>query len=402
MNGRLTTSSIGDTDLYFLTTGNVVRQKFPGIEGKFHLFSRKRNPMKIDHDFLERLQREIVYLSMERFPAEVAGYTAGQHPYLSNYLQALVDGYCISPREFSYSVKDGMPDIRWWGPMDMRLNYEATITSTLTELHGKLHGIQPKEGWETNLRSFAQTMKAHEIPFAEGGTRRRLSRTFQKEVLTILLEEAGGFLRSTSNPSLAYELGLWSYGTYPHAYVQLMAAIYGYQAANLMAFVHWYDVYHGRLSNCLPDTFTTPVGLTSHRMFEKLFPQRAGNIRTFRNDSLPPEVFIDDHMLPYVRHRGIDPSEVTIVHSDGMNKESTLRAAEYTRNAGFKPMFIIGTYLTYTISGNPGFDLAAKLEEVRLTPDSDWIPVCKLSDEIEKRSGPGNSINQALEELGLK
>ena len=401
MASRLTQTKLTDTDLYFLTTGNVVQQKFPGIQGKFHLFSRNRKPMIISDEFLGQLKQELIACGSESVSKDVANYISTQHPQLTSYMDSVIHTYHMNPTAFNCSLKDGSPDIYWQGSIATLLNYEATVSSILTELYTTTHGITPKAGWDKTLMTFAKAMKENGIPFTEGGTRRRLSRAFHKEVLTILKEEAGPFLKATSNANLAYELNLPCYGTYPHAYVQLMAAIYGYKAANLMALIHWSDVYRGAFASFLPDTFTTPIGLAAHEEFETLFPSRFGIFRTFRNDSLPYNIFVDNYMIPYAEKRGIAKKDITIIHSDGMDLESTVKAADYTRKTGFNVSFIIGTYLTYTVSGHEGFDLAAKLEEVRVAPSDQWIPVCKLSDSNDKQSGPGDSVVEAKKALHL-
>lgn len=399
-SGRTTQVRADDWDIYFGTTGNVNWLRFAQWEGKYHLFSRKRKPLMVDHAFMDALEKEVVYLGMEQFDPQVATYLGYQHPYLRPYFTQVVQDFRVDASRFRYQEIDHMPHVWWTGIMDQILPYEAIIMATMTELNAVRHSLAPTADWEIRTRQVGQTFKAEGIPFAEGGTRRRLSRSFHKAVLQILKEEAGEFLRSTSNPSLAYELGLWTVGTYPHAFVQLMAAAYGYEMANIMALIHWTDVYGDKLGTMLTDTFTTAVGLKAHEEFENRFPQRVGWVRTFRNDSLPPQEYVDI-MTAYCHRRGIDPATVTIIHSDSLDLESTKRAAEYTRKAGFKVMFIIGTYLTHTLSGHEGYDLKAQLVYVRPNPDSEWIPVCKLSDVMAKRAGPDNSVDQALEALGI-
>ena len=243
----------------------------------------------------------------------------------------------------------------------------------------------------------------------QGGLRRRFSRDVEKIVTEILREETKDHLRSVSNLGMARELGMYSSGTIPHFLVMVMSALYGPKNANIATLLHWSDMFlfnQGedavkRYGTFLPDTFSTPIGVEQLAEFYERYPNRRGLFPALRDDGFGVLNLVD-LAHDYNTHRNLCIQ--TIVASNALNATTSVEANSIIKAHGFNAVEIIGTFLTHELTGNPGVDIAAKVEYVwtvnQSGHSSERIPVAKLSDG-GKMSGPKTAIARIKSDFNL-
>jgi nicotinate phosphoribosyltransferase len=263
--------------------------------------------------------------------------------------------------------------------------------SLVSELYFKMTGepIDDRNTREKNNLAKGKIFYGHNMKLADFGTRRRYSYDNQFEVCKDLKSMFGSdkFFVGTSNAYIAMQLGLTPIGTYAHEFISGIAALQGYAHANKHAMDAWISVYNGDLGIALPDTF----GLDA---FLKDFDLKYALLYTgVRHDSGSPYEFVDKIVAHYSKLK-IDPLSKTIVFSDGLNTELSLKISEYC-SGKIKCSFGIGTDLTNLVGIKP-LNIVIKLVEI------DGNHAIKLSDNLEKSVGDKETIEYVKWLLGYK
>jgi nicotinate phosphoribosyltransferase len=217
------------------------------------------------------------------------------------------------------------------------------------------------------------------IQFADFGTRRAKSPEHHAAVVDIF---AGSLIYKnfigSSNVELALYHNIKVIGTYAHEWISGNAVMFGYAQANLHAMENWVATYNGDLGIALTDTFTTDAFLQD-------FDSKYANLFTgVRHDSEDPFIFTDK-IINHYKKLGIDPTTKTIVYSNALDSEMTLKIAKY-RNGEIRKSYGIGTFLTNDIPNVKAMNIVIKLVELN------GIPAIKLSDSPEKHVGDAETI----------
>ena len=147
----------------------------------------------------------------------------------------------------------------------------------------------------------------------------------------------------------------------------------------------WQRTYDGNLLVVLPDTYGTTA-------FLRHAPSWVAQWSGFRIDSKDP-VDGGEEIIAWWHGMGQDPREKLLIFSDGLDIDSIERA--YHHFAGrVRLSFGWGTLLTNDLRGcalvrNPGLDPISLVCKVTRANDR---PTVKLSDNLEKASGPAELI----------
>ena len=285
---------------------------------------------------------------------------------------------------------------------------------------------------------------------SEFGTRRRRDYHTQALVFRGLVrakkdaEQKGlsGKIAGSSNVHLAMRFGIPPVGTEAHEWFMGVAAITGsYQTATTTALQYWVGCFGaGVLGIALTDTFGTPVFLEA---FSQAMPQITtavpgaaatgasavntttdGTIsakapldaskesdqppQTFaqvftgvRQDSGDPAAFVQMMRDFYTSQSPpIDPSTKTIVFSDSLNIELCLEYKRIAEEAGFKPTFGVGTFLTNDFTNTKTQKKSVPLNIVIKLSSAMGKPAVKISDNIGKNTGDENEVKRVKETLG--
>jgi nicotinate phosphoribosyltransferase len=144
----------------------------------------------------------------------------------------------------------------------------------------------------------------------------------------------------------------------------------------------WERHYQGDLSIALTDTFG------SDYFFSDFTPEQAHEWRGLRHDSGDPIDFGEKAIDFYLKHE-IDPTEKTIVFSDGLDVDEIIRLS--THFAGrINLLFGWGTNLMNDL-GIPANNFVMKATAVNDTP------TVKLSDDAGKHTGPEDYVERYQE-----
>lgn len=401
---------IDNIDLYFFLTSQLLWRYYPNVWVRYHLFSRKRKPLVANRAFKDRWENNLRALSSQRFPKKTAQFLGEMHPLLqSDYLDWLVEHYRINASAVETYLNEDQFDVYWEAPACVAPLYEATFLAKTTGLRGDMEGLTPKPGWEKQVKEFGEYIAKHRINIVQAGLRRQRSYEVAKKATEILLDTAKDYVRSISDVRLARELGYYCSGTIPHYLIQVLAALDGYGEGNISTMYHWSNMYLvgkgqeaiKRYGAFLPDTFKSKVGMDSLVEFYRRYPDRRGIFAGLREDSMGTEKFV-----PFVdaynheHNLGI----TTIVPSNGLTMETAHVAKDIVTSAGYNCTELIGTFITHDLTGHPGIDLVAKVEQVwrvdevgRSGPRKN---VCKIGDG-GKTSGPQDAVEEAFRVLNL-
>lgn len=386
-------------DYYKATMSQVEYSKIPDAVVTFELKNRGNNRLS-EYVPPEQLR--------ERLAAVQHGWTSEELAYLASIANQ-VDGSPQFTRKFlDYLADNELPPvdittdetgelaIQTTGPAPLVTFWETVIMSELNELYftnkleasGSSLGELYAEG-DRRLDEKITRLKARpDITFSDFGTRRRFSYAWQKHVIERVATELPENFTGTSNIYLAHELGLKPIGTFAHELPMIYSGLEDARGNNPMnghnrVLQDWEEVYKGDLSTALTDTFT------SEFFFADFTPTQAERWKSLRHDSGDPFEF-GERVIEFYNNLNIEPTEKTIVFSDGLDIGTILRLADYFKGR-INVVFGWGTTLTNDL-GCKANNFVMKAVAVNATP------TVKLSDVGGKHTGPIEKIEYYKEE----
>jgi nicotinate phosphoribosyltransferase len=382
--------SPADTDAYKFSMGQYALHRAPTamVEYKFV----NRSPVDL-RPLKNEIREQIDALAGLRFaPAEIAHI--GRHPWFTEDFLLFLGLYRFDPASVEITERDGALDIRVYGPWVHRIFFEIHVLAIVTELHFRKtvpesdRAAAYKAGLE-KLRGELGLVKAFTAkhggkkPFRliEMGTRRRVSREYQSQVLDLLINEVPDQLFGTSNVRFSLDKGIRDVGTMAHEFLQVHQQI-GARLENSQkaALEGWVQEFRGHLGYALTDVITHDAFLRDFDLFyAKLFDG-------VRHDSGDPFVFAEKTIGKFQSY-GIDPASKVAVFSDSLNLRKALLLCE-AYEGKLKTSYGIGTTLTASIPGYKALNVVMKPLNVN------GRPVAKVSD------APGKSICDDKEFLG--
>lgn len=383
MDGIITSKY--DTDGYKISMGNIfwwlnmIQGK--NIQGRYQFVDRDNR--MFTQRFADELKEEIV--SWESLPSDsgVSNYIAQKWPFVNQeFLRWYDQVFYHDSSQVDLSYKDGKIRLIAEGPIHTATHIEIPALRAISTLVTKHSGLEPKDGWQTEAWNRAQTLQQKNVVYSEFGGRRPWNPQVHRESLAQYakfrkIDSAGGLL-GTSWIKYAYDFNLMIMGTMAHEYIQMMAALFGYEQANLMAMQMWIDYYGKRLGYYLPDTFTTDVALRS-------FTYKYANIfGGTRQDSGDPKAYADKLVNHYLS-LGIDPRTKSIIYSNSLRTIPEILDLNEYRLGKFIRSFGLGGFITNNV-GYKAHNMVLKLVAIRIG-NGEWIDTVKLSDDYGKHVG---------------
>jgi nicotinate phosphoribosyltransferase len=375
-------TSPADTDAYKFSMAQYALHRAPTamVEYKFV----NRSPIDL-LPLRTQIQEQINALAGLAFSdAEVAHL--GRHRWFTPDFLLFLKLFRFDPSSVTVSERDGALDIRVYGPWVHRIFFEIHVLAIVTELHFRntvavSDRTAAYNAGITKLREELGRVKAFTAkhgdkkPFRliEMGTRRRVSREYQGQVLDLLKSEIPDQLFGTSNVGFSLEKGLRDVGTMAHEFLQVHQQI-GPRLENAQkaALEGWVQEFRGDLGYALTDVITYDAFLRDFDLFyAKLFDG-------VRHDSGDPFVFAEKTIAKFHSY-GIDPASRFAVFSDSLNLRKALLLCE-AYEGRLKTSYGIGTTLTAGIPGYKALNVVMKPLNVN------GRPVAKISDS------PGKSI----------
>ena len=367
--------SLLDTDLYKFSMMQVVLHQYPAAQVEYRFKCRDQG---IDlAQCIADIRAELAALCRLRFTVDELNYLRGWRYIKSDFVDflglfQLNEKYVeIAPS----ATGDGQIEVRIRGPWLHTILFEVPLLAIINEVYFRRTSADLTLD-EGRRRLHAKIVLLRDTPgykdctLADYGTRRRYSRTWQREVVTTLRDGLGTQLAGTSNVWLAWQLGLTPLGTLAHEYLQAHQALGPrLRDSQVAALEAWAREYRGDLGIALSDVYGIDAFLRDFDMyFCKLFDGA-------RHDSGDPFIW-GEKLLAHYRANRVDPRSKVLVFSDGLDIPRVMQLYAHFRGR-CQLAFGVGTNLTNDV-GPAALSIVIKM--VRCNGQ----PVAKLSDSPGK------------------
>ena len=360
--------SLLDTDLYKFNMNQVIFHKHTDLNGEYHFKCRNENVV-FTQEMLDEINEQIDYLCKLRFSHKELDYLRSIRFIKNDYVEFLRLYHPI--RDYVTTYLEGTElHVIVKGPLFSAMQFEIYLLEIINEVYFRFQ-YNYYELLESARERLDQKIKdfnsgKYTFKFAEFGSRRRLSRVWQDELLDKLIKNTKNMV-GTSNVYFAMKYNVTPIGTYAHEYVQMYQGIDKIPLAytNYYAMKDWYDEYRGDNGTALTDTVTTDLFL---RDFNR---SMVNNYSGVRHDSGDPFEW-GEKMLAHYKKLGIDANNKTLLFSDNLDFERA-DALYHQFKDKTKVAFGIGTYLSNDTKVEP-------LNIVMKTTACNGMDVAKISD----------------------
>jgi nicotinate phosphoribosyltransferase len=380
-----------DSDFYKFTMGQAVLHQFPTaiVEYKF----KCRNEGIRIGLFADEIQSEIDNFCTLQFKDEELNWLK-TIPFLKlSFIEFL---RCFNLNKNFINIKniDGELDITIRGPWFSTIWFEVPVLSIINEVYFRQftkekNSIKIAREKLYKKIDYLKTNVDPSFKLADFGSRRRYSRDWHDEIISILKKELPNNFIGTSNVWLAMKHNIGIIGTMAHEWIcggqNLGPRLLDSQKFMLQK---WCDEYRGTLGIALSDTLGFKAFLNDFDpYFAKLFDG-------CRHDSGNPFEWAKKLIAHYNKFN-IDPKTKIAVFSDGLTVEKAVEIWKFAV-PNIKTTFGIGTNLTNDIIEEP-LNIVIKLTAVN------GHSVAKLSDSIGKCMCTDNNYIEYLKSIfGIK
>ncbi len=373
-------TSLLDTDLYKLTMGQVFNLKHNGLVATYE-FKCRNEGVKFTQEMLDEINLQIDHLCELTYTEEELLYLSKIN-FLYEPLISRLTNFRLQRKYINAILnEDGTLTITAKGPIFDSSPFEIYVLEIVNEVFFRMSydydmlQASAKEKLEKKIEDFRSGK--YNFKFSEFGTRRRLSREWQEEVVKRFVALPNSPMVGTSNLYLAMKYHLIPVGTYAHEYVELYQGINGRDPAfcNKYAMDNWYEVYNGNNGTALTDTITTDIFLLDFNY------ELARTYTGVRHDSGAP-ISWGEKLIAHYEKLGINPKDKTLLFSDSLNFDKAQHLFNHF-NGRTKVAFGIGTFVTNDTCVEP-LNIVMKLQAIN------GRPVAKISDVEGKIMGnPG-------------
>ena len=368
-------TSLLDTDLYKFNMDQVIFHKHTNLSGEYDFLCRNEGVV-FTPEMLEEINAQIDHLCSLRFSRQELDYLRSIRFIKNDYVEFLRLWRPIREYVTTGLNEKGELSIVVRGPLFSAMQFEIYLLEIVNEVYFRLRydyaalRASAEEKLNQKIRDF-QAGK-YTFQFAEFGSRRRLSREWEDEVVRRFSAETDNCV-GTSNVYLAMKYGLKPIGTYAHEFVQMYQGIDSIPLAytNHYAMEDWYDEYRGDNGTALTDTVTTDLFLLD---FNRAM---VNNYTGVRHDSGDPFEW-GEKMIAHYKKYGVDPRTKLLLFSDGLDFDRAQQLYDYFKER-VKVSFGIGTFCSNDTC-EEALNIVIKLQTVN------GRPVAKVSDT------PGKSM----------
>ena len=362
-------TSLLDTDLYKFNMDQVIFHKHTNLSGEYD-FRCRNEGVVFTPEMLEEINAQIDHLCSLRFSREELDYLRSIRFIKNDYVEFLRLWRPIREYVTTGLNEQGELSIVVRGPLFSAMQFEIYLLEIVNEVYFRLRydyavlRASAEEKLNRKIHDF-QSGK-YTFNFAEFGSRRRLSREWEDEVVRRFSAETGSCV-GTSNVYLAMKYVLKPIGTYAHEFVQMYQGIDSIPLAytNHYAMEDWYDEYRGDNGTALTDTVTTDLFLLD---FNRAM---VNNYTGVRHESGDPFEW-GEKMIAHYRKYGVDPRTKLLLFSDGLDFDRAQKLYDYFKDR-VKVSFGIGTFCSNDTCEEP-LNIVIKLQTVN------GRPVAKVSD----------------------
>lgn len=400
--------SLFDKDFYKDTTGQVILKYHPDEIVTFELIVRSKG-VKIAEVVSERELREALdYARSLRVRKTDLYYMRGidlyeRYMFKEPYLRFL-ESLALPP--YDLKAEDGNFKLRFTGRWCEVTHWETIALAIISELYYRsVLRMVPEEDLEKiyqramdKLRWKLERVLQHPgIVIADFSHRRRHSFLWQKYVVKTCKETLGKQFSGTSNTYLAFALDLVPIGTNPHEGPMVITALQDHdddmRHAPYRFLEYWQETYGQGLRVFLPDTYV------SEFFFENA-PKWLLTWKGQRQDSgLPIEE--GERYMRWLEANGEDPAKHLTIFSDGLDVDPMIEIDQHF-GARHPHAFGVGTLLGNDFRKCYSHPLLEPISMVCKVVEANGRPVVKLSNNINKATGPKKEIERYIRIFGSK
>ena len=374
-------TSLLDQDLYKLTMMQVAMFRFPEAIVRHEFKCRNKGINLAKH--AGEIREQINSLANVRFQPTELTHLRDDLRFIRPEFIPFLKMFSFDTTQIKVETEGEGIKISTYGPWWQTILYEIFVLAIVNEVYfqHQLDGMSNyemaaiAENGRKNLKAKLDLIKDVEgFQFIEFGTRRRFSKSWQREALEYMnnyLPE--GRLVGTSNILLAKDFGMTPIGTMAHEYLQAFQALGTCPLAQSQetALNEWSEFYKGDLGIALTDVINMDSFLKSFdRKNAKLFDG-------LRHDSGDAIVW-GEKAIEHYNKLNIDPRTKTLCFSDGLNFPKALDIFKHFEGK-IDTSYGIGTNITNDLGFTP-LNIVMKMTECN------GRPVAKISDE------PGKSM----------
>ena len=336
-----------------MTVGQFIFTNFRNATATYRM--TVRNGEKIDYwRYVKQdiFQSEINNLETLSLKEEEAKYLRSLNLFTDDYIEFLMNAPLKNVRrevkwEFQEKNERFVPAVD--GLWHVVMLYEIFFLSISNELYAK-HYILLNRIEDTLVESTAFTRlqdkikklslynegRKNKIKIVEFGTRRRMSKLWQENVISSL--KFNNLISGTSNVMFAQKTGIKAVGSFGHEIVMGMQAIFGAEESQSQTFKLWYEFYGERSAIALNDTLGT------NKFFKDFTKDLAEKYNGLRHDSGDPFIW-GDQMISMYQSFDIDPKTKTLMFSDGLSVDAIIKLNDYF-DGKVQLSYGVGTNLT--------------------------------------------------------
>ena len=218
--------SLLDTDLYKFNMNQVIFHKHTDLNGEYHFKCRNENVV-FTQEMLDEINEQIDYLCKLRFSHKELDYLRSIRFIKNDYVEFLRLYHPI--RDYVTTYLEGTElHVIVKGPLFSAMQFEIYLLEIINEVYFRFQ-YNYYELLESARERLDQKIKdfnsgKYTFKFAEFGSRRRLSRVWQDELLDKLIKNTKNMV-GTSNVYFAMKYNVTPIGTYAHEYVQMYQGI---------------------------------------------------------------------------------------------------------------------------------------------------------------------------------
>ncbi|MBX2836446.1 MAG: nicotinate phosphoribosyltransferase [Gammaproteobacteria bacterium] len=393
--------SLLDTDVYKLLMLQTIWKEKADTPVTFSLINRTKSVRltdeideidlrnQLDHARTLRLsKKEFIWLAGNTFYGKERLFS---EDFLSWFRSYQLPEYTLKKHDGQYQIdfKGSWADVTLW---------EIPVLSIISELRSRaalqrigrfeldvLYARAKAKLWEKVLRLEALP----ELIIADFGTRRRHSFLWQRWCIAAMKEGLGNKFIGTSNVLLAMDLDLEAIGTNAHELPMVEATSAATDSELLMSpykvLERWQRTYDGNLLIVLPDTYGSSN-------FLQHAPDWVAQWSGFRIDSKEP-IAGGEELISWWESRGQDPAEKLLIFSDGLTVD-TIEKVYQRFHKRVRLSFGWGTHLTndFTDCATRPNPQLSPISLVCKVTHANGKPTVKLSDNIDKATGPADAI----------
>lgn len=364
---KIIINSLLDTDLYKFTMQQVVFHKFPDVDVEYEFKLRNYEDDTLI-PLIPEIREEIKHLCTLRFTNEELDYLNSLSFISKNYVEFL-RLFQLNPNYIEIHEIDNEMKITIKGSWLNTILFEVPILAIVSEVFTKNNTQIDSQLKNNILFRKVKKLEGSKIKFADFGTRRRHSLSWQEDVIEHLLTELPNNFIGTSNVMFAKQFNIKPIGTMAHEYFQGMQALVRLRDSQKFALENWVQEYRGDLGIALSDTLGMDAFLKDFDLFYvKLFDGA-------RHDSGDPYIWCRK-LINHYQSLGVDPQTKTAVFSDGLDFDKAITLYN-TFHELINVSFGIGTYLTND-TGTKALQIVIKMTECN------GQPVAKISDSPGK------------------